>query len=57
MIAPEASSGRAALRRISPRVVSEILCGRGGEVHEGRIMALGHGRVFTPRLSFVRYGR
>ena len=39
------------------RVGSEILCVSGGCVHRGRIMAFGHGRVFTPRYRFVRFGR
>ncbi len=39
------------------RVGGEILCERGERVHEGRIMAFGHGPVFAARHRFVRLGR
>ena len=39
------------------RVGSEILCGRGGRVHEGRFIAFGHSSVIALSLRFFRFGR
>ncbi len=38
-------------------VVGEILCGRGGQVHEGRMTASSNSPVPTGDVSFIRFGR